>query len=77
MNKSSFFQLSLLSKIKSFLSFSDFERVIHAFIATWLDYCNVLDVGASQASRLQLDQNVAACLSTAKRKPEHTSPLLA
>lgn len=36
--KYSFFQLRQLSKVKSF----DFERVIHVFISTCLDYCNGL-----------------------------------
>jgi len=32
--KSCFFQLRLLSKVKTFLSFKNFEKVIHAFINT-------------------------------------------
>ncbi len=54
----------------SFLSFSNFERVIHAFISTRLDYCNTLYVGVSQdsLSRLQSVQNAAARLLTGKRK---------
>lgn len=40
--KSCFFHLRLLSKIKPFLSFQDFERVIHTFISSCLDYCNSL-----------------------------------
>lgn len=77
--KSSFFQLRLLSKVKSFLSFNDFEKVIHAFISTRLDYCNALYAGVSQASlsRLQLVQNAAARLLTGSRRREHISPILA
>ncbi len=64
--KCSFFQLRQLSKLKSFLSFKDFERVIHIFISSHLDYCNGLYVGISQASltRLQMVQNAAARLLT-------------
>ncbi len=40
--RSSFFQLRLLSKVKSFLSFNNFEKGIHAFITMCLDYCNEL-----------------------------------
>ncbi len=40
--KSSFFQLRLLSKTKSFLSFKNLEKVIDAFITSKLDYCNSL-----------------------------------
>ncbi len=77
--KNSFYHLRLLSKIKSVLSFSDFERVIHAFISTHLDYCNALYLGVNQASlaRLQLVQNVAARLLTGTRKHEHITPILA
>ena len=77
--KASFFQLRLLTKIKPLLSFADFERVIHAFITTRLDYCNALYVGASQASlsRLQLVQNAAARLLTGTRTREHITPILA
>ncbi len=38
--KSCFFQLSLLSKVKTFILFKNFEKVIHAFISSRLDYCN-------------------------------------
>ncbi len=41
----SFFQLRGLRKLKSFLSFGDLETVIHAFISTRFDYCNVLYAG--------------------------------
>lgn len=46
--RTSFSQLRLLSKIKSFLLLSDLEKVIHAFITSRLDYCNALYVGVSQ-----------------------------
>ncbi len=64
--KSSFFQLRQLSKFKYFLSFKDFERIIHMFILSRLDYCNGLYVGIGQASltRLQMVQNAAARLLT-------------
>ncbi len=48
--KSSFYHLRLFFKIISVLSFKDFERVIHSFITTRLDLCNVLYAGISQAS---------------------------
>lgn len=60
--KSSFFQLRLLSKAKSFLSFPEFERVIHAFMSSRLDYCNSLYIGINQSNinRHQMVQNAAA-----------------
>ncbi|KAI2647433.1 DNA mismatch repair protein MSH3 [Labeo rohita] len=76
--KTSFFQLRLLSKAKSFLSFKNFEKVIHAFITTRLDYCNSLYVGISQTalSRLQLVQNAAARLLAGVHKRDHITPVL-
>ena len=76
---SSFYHLRLLSQIKSVLSFSDFERVIHAFISTRLDYCNALYAGLNKGSiaRLQLVQNAAARLLTGTRRREHITPVLA
>ena len=66
--KSSFFQLRVLPKVKGYLSTKDFERIIHAFITSRLDYCNSLYVGLDQSSlrRLQLVQNAAARLLTEK-----------
>ena len=62
--KSSFYHLRLLSRIKPVLSFLDFERVIHAFVSTRLDYCNALYAGLNKTSlaRLQLVQNAVARL---------------
>ncbi len=37
--KSCFFQLRLLAKVKHILSSKNFEKVIHAFITSRLDYC--------------------------------------
>lgn len=77
--KSCFLQLRQLTKVKSFLSFKDFQRIIHIFILTRLDYCYGLYVGISQASlsRLQMVQNAAARLLMGTRKWEHITPILA
>lgn len=48
--KSCFFQLWLLAKVKSILSGKNFEKVIHAFITSRLDYCNSLYFGISQSA---------------------------
>lgn len=60
--KTSFFHLRLLAKVKQYMLPKDFERVIHAFITSRLDYCNSLYAGLDQSSlrRLQLVQNAAA-----------------
>ena len=73
MVQSSLFQLRLLAKVKSFLSFSDFEWVTHAFIMTGLHFYNAFCVGVSQACLLclQLVQHAAAHLLTGKHRCEH------
>ncbi len=75
--KSSFYQLRTLVK-KSFLSFTYFERVIHAFITTRLNYCNSLYLGISQSSlnRLQMVQNAAARVLTGAPKRENITPVI-
>ena len=77
--KSNFFHLRQLAKVKPFLSQNHFERVIHAFITSRLDYCNALYFGVSQSSltRLQLVQNAATRLLTGACKREHITPILA
>ncbi len=45
--KSAFFQLRMIAKIESFISFKDLETVIHAFISSRLDYCNSLYLGVA------------------------------
>lgn len=40
-----FFQLTMIAKVKQFLSFGNLEKVIHAFISSLLDYCSSLYVG--------------------------------
>lgn len=41
--QSGFFQLRTLATVKTFLSFYDLERVMHAFVSSRLDYCNCRD----------------------------------
>ncbi len=60
------------------LSFSDLEKVVHAFTSSHLDYYNALYQGVSQASpsRLQLVQNSAARLLSNTKKRDHIAPVL-
>lgn len=76
--KSSFYQLRQIAKIKSLLSPSNLEIVIHSFITSRLDYCNSLYSGLPQnaLSRLQLVQNAAARLLLGLRKRDHITPAL-
>ncbi len=75
---SCFFQLRLLSKMKSFLSVKTLEIAIHALITTRLDYRNSLYLGISKSSiaRLQLVQNAAAKFLKRQRKFDHVTPIL-
>ncbi|KAF7662388.1 hypothetical protein LDENG_00237930 [Lucifuga dentata] len=76
--KNSFFQLRLLTKVKPLLCFSDFEKVIHAFVSSRLDYCNSLYVGINQSlNHLQLVQNAATRLLTGIHKQYNICPILA
>ncbi len=77
--KNSFYQLRIISRIKSILSFQDLEKVIHAFITSRLDYCNSLYLGLPKSllARLQMVQNAAARLLTGAKKHEHITPILA
>ena len=76
--RNSFYHLRTIAKTKAYLSHSDLERVIHAFITSRLDYCNALYTGIdqSQLRRLQLVQNSAARLLTCTRKRDHITPAL-
>ncbi len=54
------------------------EKVVHAFVSSCLDYCNVLYLGLNQhsLSRLQLVQDSAASLLTGTKGREHITPVL-
>ena len=67
------------AKIKSFISTTDLETVVHAFISSRLDYCNSLYSACNKKaiSRLQMIQNSAARLLTNTKKRSHITPILA
>uniref|UniRef100_A0A3P8PIB2 Pyrin domain-containing protein n=1 Tax=Astatotilapia calliptera TaxID=8154 RepID=A0A3P8PIB2_ASTCA len=77
--KTAFFHLCNISKVRNILSQSDAEKLVHAFITSRLDYCNLLLSGCPKNSlkSLQLIQNAAARVLTGTRKREHISPVLA
>ena len=58
---------------------ADAETIVHAFVTSRLDYCNVLYSGlpASSTNSLQLVQNAAARILTRTKKFDHISPVLA
>ncbi len=47
--KAAFYQLRIISKLKSILSFKDLETIIHAFVSSRIDYCNSVYIGISQS----------------------------
>ena len=54
--KACHFQLTNISKMKSYLNRDSTEAIIHAFVTTNLDYCNAILYGLPKVllSRLQL-----------------------
>jgi len=67
-----------IGRLKKYLDNDSLETIIHAFIASKLDYCNSLlcGVASSQLNRLQRIQNVAARILTGHPKSEHITPVL-
>ena len=78
MTKIAFFHLRNIAKIRPILTLSDAETLIHAFVSSRLDYCNVLFSGLPKSSlkNLQLVQNAAARILTKTRKFDHITPIL-
>ena len=76
--KTAFFHLLNIAKIRKFLTHRQCEILIHAFISSKLDYCNVLLSGLkqSQINRVQHVQNSAARLLTATSRYELVTPVL-
>ncbi len=76
--KTAFFHLRNIVKLRNMLSFSDVEKLVHAFMTSRLDYCNALLGGcpASSINKLQMVQNAAATVLTRSRKYDHITPIL-
>ena len=76
--RSCFFQLRQLRVVKQSLTSDATKTLVHAFISSRLDYCNVLLAGAADGvlRRLQTVQNAAARLVTGTRKFDRITPVL-
>ncbi len=76
--KTAFFHLRNIAKLRNMLSVSDTEKLVHAFMISRLDYCNVLQGGcpASSINKLQIVQNAAARVLTRSRKYDHITLIL-
>ncbi len=62
LTETAFFHLRNIVKLRNTLPVSDAEKLVHAFMASRLDYCNALLGGCPAASinKLQIVQNAAA-----------------
>lgn len=74
-----FFHLRNIAKIWPILLSKDPEVLIHAFITSHIDYCNVLLSGLRKKSfqAMQMVQNAAAYILTRAGKYKHITPVLA
>ena len=74
-----YFHLRNIAKIRNFLSKTDAEKLIHAFVTSRLDYCNALLSGYPDKliNKLQLVLHTAARILTRTKKFEHITPVLA
>ncbi len=73
LQKTAFFQLRNIAKLRNMLSVSDAEKLVHAFMTSRLDYYNALLGGcpASSINKIQIVQNAAARVLTRSRKYDH------
>ena len=76
--KTAYHSLFRIGKIRSLLSQSSTEKLVHAFITSRLDYCNSLFIGLPEKDikKLQSIQNSAAKLVTRSKKFDHVQPIL-
>ena len=76
--KNCFFHLRKIARIKEYLSTSDIQTLVHAFITSKLDNCNSLLYGLPKflIDRLQNVQNCAARLVTGSKKYDHITPFM-
>jgi hypothetical protein len=70
--------LRKIARIKEYLSTSDIQTLVHAFITSKLDNCNSLlyELPKFLIDRLQNVQNCAARLVTGSKKYDHITPLM-
>lgn len=76
--KAAFYHIRNISKARGILSADSTETLIHAFVTSRIDNCNVLLYGLPKRMmhRLQHVLNCAARLVTLSRKANHITPIL-
>lgn len=77
-HKTAFYHLKNISKVRPFLSLSNTERLMHAFITSRLGYCNAILSGLPENSinHLQSIQNSAAQVLSRTKDRTHITPIL-
>ncbi len=76
--RTAYIHIRNIARIKQFLTRSTLEILVHAFVTSKLDYCNVLFLGLPQnvTDRLQSVLNSAARLIDGSKKFDHITPVL-
>ena len=76
--RSASFALYRINKIRPYIDKETTEKLVHAFVMCYIDYCNSLLYGLpdNQLQKLQIIQNAAARLVTKTKKYESISPVL-
>ena len=73
--QSALYYLRNIAQISKHISFRHCETLIHAFVTSKIDHCNIL-LSGSLVRKLQYVQNSAARLLTGSRKHEHITRVL-
>ena len=78
MSRAAYNVIRKISHIRKYLNKSTTEKLLHAFLTSRLDYCNILLSGIPdyQLSHIQRFQITAASLITRTRKYDHITPVL-
>ena len=76
--KSAYFHLKNINKLRGYMSKEYLEKIIHAFITSRIDYCNVLFTGLPKngIKPLQMIQNSAARVLTKTKRRVQITPIL-
>ena len=73
--QSALYYLRNIAQISKHISFRHCETLIHAFVTSKIDHCNIL-LSGSLVRKLQYVQNSTARLLTGSRKHEHITRVL-
>ncbi len=76
-NKTSFFHLRNIARLRPMLTIADAEKLVHAFVSSRLDYYNALliRIPGKNLQKLQYIQNSAARILMRVRKYDYITPL--